>query len=327
MRSFGDTAPVLEEQDEVASSYQVQDQELSSFRDRGFVKLGQISPPSDAAFIRQRIQQLFDRRAGHEEGLFFDFAGNDEQPDKMRLPQLLDVRNFAPELIKTTFFRNAAEVARQLLGPDAAFKADHALLKPSRDGAETSWHQDDAFRNLDHDHNEISIWLALQDTDRENGCLGFVPTTSGGDILPHRWVGGDGRIHALECHEGWSMDEVVWCPLRSGDCSVHSNRIVHGAGPNVSARPRMAYVLVFGTPPVKAITPRQHPWLQDKVEPRLQRRRRWLHRGGFVVHAWRRFKQLPEIGVAEMARRVVGKLRAAIANRGGGTEPTQRAGE
>ena len=298
--------------------FQVEDQELSSFHARGFVTLSQISPPSDVAFIRQRLQQLFDQRVGHEEGLFFDFAGSDEQPDEMRLPQLLDVRNFAPELVKTTFFRNAAEVARQLLGPDAAFKADHALCKPPRDGAETPWHQDDAFRNLDHDHNEISIWLALQDTDRENGCLGFVPTARDADILPHRWVGGDGRIHALECHEGWSKNDVVWCPLQAGDCSVHTNRVVHGAGPNASARPRMAYVLIFGTPPVKATVPRYHPWLQDKAEPRLQRRSRWLRRGGFAVHAWRRFKQLPQIGVPEMARRVVGKLRKTARRSTGG---------
>ena len=104
----------------------------------GLVRLGQISPPSGVAFIRQRIQQLFDCCVGHEESLFVDFADSDEQPDEMRLPRLLDVRNFAPELLKATFFHSVAEIARQLLGSDAAFKADYALLKPSKDGAETS---------------------------------------------------------------------------------------------------------------------------------------------------------------------------------------------
>ena len=300
------------------SGFAVTPSEKVAFGSRGFVALRQVSPPSEIRAMRARILELFARRAGHEEGLFFDFAGSDDQPNKMRLPQLLDVRNFAPELTKTAFFRNASDIAKSLLGPDAMFKADHALMKPSGDGAETPWHQDDAFRNLDSEHNEISIWLALQETTRENGCMGFVPVSSGDDILPHRWVGGDRRVHALECYDGWSEEDIVWCPLSSGDCTVHTNRVLHGAGPNVSAQPRMAYVLVFGTPAKKAAVPVHHAWLKDKLEPRAERRQQWLRRGGIAIHVWRRFKQLPEIGLVEMANRIVVKISGKLTRRSAG---------
>ena len=211
--------------------YEVAEEEIAFFQKNGFLKLKKVTSAGEVGSIRHQLKELFDRQAGRDEGLFFDFAGSDEQPTRMRLPQLLDVRNFAPDLMKSSFFHNASEIAKQLLGPDALFKADHALLKPPGDGAETPWHQDDAFRDLDYLHNEISIWLALQETDKENGCLGFVPATNDKDVLPHRWVGGDSRIHALECHEGWSKEDIVWCPLLAGDCSIHTNRIVHGAVP------------------------------------------------------------------------------------------------
>ena len=293
------------------SLYKVAGKDITFFRDNGFLKLNAVTSSDDLTAIRGQIEGLFHRQAGRDEGLFFDFAGSDEQSTTMRLPQLLDVRNFAPDLMRSNFFRNAGEIAKQLLGPDASFKADHALLKPSGDGAETPWHQDDAFRDLDYEHNEISIWLALQETDRGNGCLGFVPGTNK-DILPHRWVGGDSRIHALECHEGWSKEDIVWCPLLPGDCSIHTNRIVHGAGANTSSRPRLAYVLVFGTPSTKALIPRKHPWLVKKAEPRLERRRRWLRRGGLALHVWRRLKQLPEVGLLETTARVWRKMCQAI---------------
>ena len=299
----------------LSAPYEVAEEEVAFFQKNGFLKLNKITSADEVASIRQQLRQLFDHQAGRDEGLFFDFAGSDEQPAQMRLPQLLDVRNFAPDLMKSSFFRNASEVAKQLLGPDASFKADHALLKPPGDGAETPWHQDDAFRDLDYLHNEVSIWLALQDTDKENGCLGFVPATNDKDVLPHRWVGGDSRIHALECYEGWSKEDVVWCPLLAGDCSVHTNRIVHGAGANISTRPRMAYVLVFGTPSTRAPVPRKHPWLVKKAELRLDRRKRWLRRGGFAVHAWRRLKQIPEVGASETVARAWRKVRLLMTSR------------
>ncbi|MGI4745855.1 MAG: phytanoyl-CoA dioxygenase family protein [Janthinobacterium lividum] len=298
--------------------FAVGEKEKTAFGSRGFVELRQVSPPDDLFAIRTRISGLFARRAGHEEGLFFDFAGSDDQTNKMRLPQLLDVRNFAPELTRTAFFRNASDIAKSLLGPDATFKADHALMKPSSDGAATPWHQDDAFRNLDSEYNEISIWLALQDTTRENGCMGFVPVSKGDEILPHRWVGGDRRIHALECYDGWSAEDVVWCPLSSGDCTVHTNRVLHGAGPNVSKQPRMAYVLVFGTPVKKPAVPVHHAWLKNKIEPRAERRQQWLRRGGIAIHVWRRFKQIPEIGILEMTNRVVLKVGKRLTHRNAG---------
>ena len=299
----------------LSTPYEVAKEETAFFQKNGFLKLNKITSADEVASIRHQIGELFDRQAGRNEGLFFDFAGDDEQPNQMRLPQLLDVRNFAPDLMKSNFFRNASEVAKQLLGPNASFKADHALLKPPGDGAVTPWHQDDAFRDLDYLHNEISIWLALQETDMENGCLGFVPTTNDKDVLPHRRVGEDSRIHALECHEGWSKEDIVWCPLLAGDCSIHTNRIVHGAGANTSTRPRMAYVLVFGTPSTQALAPRKHPWLIEKAEPRLDRRKRWLRRGGFAVHVWRRLKQVPEVGVSETVARAWRKLRLVMTSR------------
>ena len=77
----------------------------------------------------------------------------------------------------------------------------------------------------------------------------------------------------------------------------------------------MAYVLVFGTPLIRVAVPQKHPWLVEKVEPRLGRRERWFQRGGFAVHIWRRMKQLPEVGVSETVARAWRKLRLVMALR------------
>jgi Phytanoyl-CoA dioxygenase (PhyH) len=278
------------------------------FEQNGYLRARALADSAEITDIRNTILQLMAKAAGREEGIFFDFAGADDGTEQMRLPQMLDVRNFAPHLVEGQFFRNAEALARSLLGPDATFKADHPIFKPAHHGATTPWHQDDAFRQPEFEHNEISIWLALQDTDAENGCLTFVPGSHKWPVLPHRWVGDDQRIHALECYEGWTPDQEVLCPLRAGDASVHTNRTLHGAGANHSSRDRLAYVLVFGTPPKRLANAGEYPWLLNKVEPRLERRKAWMKRGGFVVHGWRRFRQIRQVGVRETARRIRQKL-------------------
>jgi len=282
--------------------------DLAAFRHDGFLTIRQIVDPTSVAATRARIVDLFENRTGREEGAFFDFAGNDDDDAAMTLPQLIDVRNYAPELTASVFYKNALAVARELLGPEAKFVADHALAKPARHGAITPWHQDDAFREGFYAHNEISVWLALQDTDASNGCLSFVRGSHLKPVLPHRSYGGNERVHALECFDGWTPDQVELCPLRAGDCTVHTNRTLHGAGPNTSPDPRYGYVLVFGTPPNKLPAPLFHPWLRNKQEARLERRRAWLMRGGAIVHGWRRLRQARQIGYKEFMRRLLSHI-------------------
>jgi Phytanoyl-CoA dioxygenase (PhyH) len=291
----------------------------AAFSVNGFIALPRITSDDDVGFIRTTLMRLFAKKAGRSEGMLFDFAGTDEEGGPAKLPQLLDPRNFAPELLKTEFFHNAEVLAKRLLGPNARFLADHALLKPARDGAETPWHQDDAFRPGDIDCTEVSIWMPLQPVNEANGCLGFIPGSHRWDVLPHRWLSGDGRIHALECHTGFDPGRVVLCPLPAGGCTVHTNRTLHWAGPNRSDAPRLAYVLVFGLPMQKAARARDHYWLANKNEPRYERRRQWMRHGGYLVHAFRRVSQIPQVGWRETAMRALLKAK----RRGHRTNPRQ----
>jgi hypothetical protein len=68
---------------------------------------------------------------------------------------------------------------------------------------------------------------------------------------------------------------------------VHSQRTVHGAGPNVSDRDRMAYVLIFDRVPTSARTLRHFPWREQHRTARAQRELEWRRRGGLLVHLWR----------------------------------------
>lgn len=112
----------------------------------------------------------------------------------------------------------------------------------------------------------------------------YVPGSHRGPLLPHRSPGNDPRIHALECLAGsFDPSAAVARPARAGTCILHSGRTLHSALPNRSDADRLAYVLVFRSPPVPRSVPAHFSWLSTKRTASLERGARWRQHGGFAV--------------------------------------------
>ncbi|WP_332606406.1 phytanoyl-CoA dioxygenase family protein, partial [Acinetobacter sp. ESBL14] len=159
---------------------------------------------------------LFANKTGYNEGAQYDFVSRDDPSKPAKFPSLHDPRHYAPGLLKTTYHERTLDLARQLLGEEAALYGEHALLKPGPFGPETPWHQDEAFRSPDFVYNELSIWLALQPATVENGCMQFIPGSNKWDVLEHRSPGGDKTLHPLECCGDFRRDQAVAEPLDPG---------------------------------------------------------------------------------------------------------------
>ena len=218
--------------------------------------------------------------------------GVDDGHAPRRFPQILHPRSFAPELLESAFFHTARGIAEQLLGSGVRFKADISLMKPARIGEVTPWHQDEAFQDPKFDYREVSFWLALQPTNEANSCMAYIPGSHKGPVLPHGFPDDDPRIHALDCASAVDVRDAISCPLPAGGCVIHTQRTVHGAGPNVTEQERLAYVLIFDLVPTPAQVPRSFPWRDQQQTARTQRELHWRSRGGLVTHFWRQRSRL-----------------------------------
>jgi len=292
--------------------------QVASFKENGYLALNQITTDEDVAEIRSVLEELFARKAGHDQGAYFNFAGNEKDKKAPVLPQIMAPHNFAGRLKKSQFRHNATLVARLILGPEARFHVDHTLMKPPVDGPSTPWHQDEAFKDPKFECDEISIWMPLQPVNDKNGCMMFIPGTNRGEVLPHRTPGNDPKIHAIECYEGYDLDSAVSCPLPAGGCTIHHGRTVHGAGPNRSGAPRYAYVLIFQNPyhPVKV--PRSFPWLEGKATDRMERQQKWMKKGGRLIGTWRWLRDKEPRDYKRAITKVAKKIGARFSSRGDG---------
>jgi ectoine hydroxylase-related dioxygenase (phytanoyl-CoA dioxygenase family) len=266
------------------------DAQVTFFKEQGYLSVDRVTTDEDVAEIRGVLEELFEKKAGHSQGAYFNFAGDEKDKNAPNLPQIMAPVNFAGRLKKSQFRENAMRIAQQILGPEVFFHIDHTLMKPPVNGVPTPWHQDEAFKDPRFECREISIWMPLQAVNDVNGCMEFIPRTHLGPVLPHRTPGNDPSVHAIECYDGFNLADKVSCPIPAGGCTIHDGRTLHGAGPHRSNLPRYAYVLIFQLPATPVKTPRSFPWMENKATERMQRQQQWLNKGGRFVRLWRRVR-------------------------------------
>lgn len=242
---------------------QLADEQLAQFARDGFLVIDNFTTPEECASVKEIYDRLFAARSGRESGDQFDLAGSDEEGKEAKLPQILSPHKYAPELTETLAWANAGALLRQIYGTEEIGYGDHAILKPARNGAPTPWHQDEAYWDPNVKYRSLSIWLPLQDTDIEMGCMWFVPGSHKKEIVPHRPIGGDSRVHGLELDPTFEIDlsTAVACPIPAGSVTVHDSRTLHYAAGNQTDTPRRAWILSGGAPgqPWDG-EPRSFPW-------------------------------------------------------------------
>lgn len=245
--------------------------QIRFYHENGYLSIENLMPAEEVVWMREVYDRLFRDRVGRDVGDQFDLAGTDEDGTTAVLPQILGPAKYAPELRNSQLWVNGAHVVQQLLGAEATFGDGHMIYKPARIGAETPWHQDEAYWDPGLDYTSLSIWVPLQEATVENGCMWFVPGSHKLEVLQHQSIGGDPRIHALEMLEPPAMDAAVACPLPPGGATFHSSRTFHYTGANRSDIDRRAYILGGGLPATPRTDGRRFPWNDIKQTARAAR--------------------------------------------------------
>ena len=116
------------------------------------------------------------------------------------------------------------------------------LFKQPHVGAEVGWHQDATYLRTDPP-SVTGFWIALDDADRDNGCLIALPGAHRGPL--REWFGyrdGDLVTRTLDTTP-WPAVEPVALEVRRGTLIVLHGLLPHASTPNHSPRPRHAYSL------------------------------------------------------------------------------------
>ncbi len=133
-----------------------------------------------------------------------------------------------------------------LIGPDIVLFSSHLICKAKGDGLAVPWHQDAIYWDLEP-VDVVTLWLAIDESTVENGCMRVVPGTHTRGALEHVQEKDPAGLVLDRGLKPEFVDEsrAVNIELRPGDCSFHAPYIIHGSTPNRSPKRRCGYTMRF----------------------------------------------------------------------------------
>jgi phytanoyl-CoA hydroxylase len=135
------------------------------------------------------------------------------------------------------------EAAGTLAGVDGIrIWHDQALIKQPF-GNPTAWHLDDPYWSF-HSRDAISIWVALDDATLLNGAMMYIP----GSHKKAQWENapiGEGLGELFDIYPEWKKIDPLPVPVPAGSAVFHNGLTAHGAGANMTARPRRAMTCAY----------------------------------------------------------------------------------
>lgn len=153
------------------------------------------------------------------------------------------------------------DIAAQFVGPDIALFASHYIAKPPYDGQAVLWHQDGSFWPLEP-LEVVTLWLGLDASDPENGCLRVIPRTQNSRLI---------SLEEMESQEdgmnvlgkGIRLDEIdesqaVDLVMQPGDVEVHHPNLIHGSHANPSPRWRRGLTIRYIPASTRILKPQPH---------------------------------------------------------------------
>ena len=144
------------------------------------------------------------------------------------------------------------DAVEDIVGPDIVCWATHYFCKLPGDDQMVAWHQDASYWALTPSKT-VTVWLAIDDADEENGCMRVLPGSHLHGHLPWReTTGSDRNVLTQSIDDVGRLGEPVSIPLRAGEISLHSDLLVHGSLPNRSTRRRCGLTLRYCPPDVRA---------------------------------------------------------------------------
>jgi hypothetical protein len=171
-------------------------------------------------------------------------------PGEIR-PESMDVPHFAhPELFRWLFDDQVLDLIEPILGPDIALFSSHFICKPKGNGKRVPWHEDSNYwRDMINPMEACTVWLAIDPSRRENGCMQVIPHTHNTGRLgfsDYSPVDEAKNVFGNEIVQG-QRDEskAVAIELEPGQASLHDGRIIHGSEPNTSSRRRCGYTMRY----------------------------------------------------------------------------------
>lgn len=185
-------------------------------------------------------EEKFDRlRSIFEEHLA---EKGDKLSDELDTPHFRD-----PRLLEFLLSDEVLDLVEPIIGPNIMLWSSHFICKDPYTGRATPWHEDSAYwkDRLDRHEEIVTVWLALDRSTRENGCMRVIPGSQRNGFSNYVEVDSRTNTFGREIADEIDESKAVYFELEPNECSLHDARIMHSATPNTSPYRRCGYTMRY----------------------------------------------------------------------------------
>jgi hypothetical protein len=211
-------------------SPRLSNQQVEFYRSEGYLLYDQPVFP----------EAKFAKLAGHFEKKLAALPPG-ERPENMDVPHFTD-----PALFEWLFADEVLDLVEPIIGPDIALFSSHFICKPKGNGKRVPWHEDSGYwRDTLVPMDVITVWLAIDPSTEENGCMKVIPKMLHGysETVP---VDPATNVFDLEIKRNlFDASKAVPCVLEPNHASLHDARLIHGSDANLSNMRRCGYTMRY----------------------------------------------------------------------------------
>ena len=154
------------------------------------------------------------------------------------------------ELAKCKEIKNLAKkkyvlnVARIFLDSDPDFRCCELFAKPAKLGLPSPDHQDNYYWAV-KGSNALTFWIALDNSNKNNGCVHYYDGSHKYGILEHEASFAKGSSQKVSDIHFLKKFNISYPELMPGDAIIHHSLVVHGSSPNKSKFSRKGWTIQF----------------------------------------------------------------------------------
>ena len=200
--------------------------QLKQYEDEGFVFPINIFSKEKANEIRNEIEFIEKKKPGE-----LDRSGR------------YNAHLISPLLDELTHNSKILNAVQSLIGENILVCGTTLFIKNPYEQGFVSYHQDAKYIGLEP-HNWVTAWVAITDSNEENGCMRMLSGSHKGNLKKHTQMFNSGNLLTRgQTISNIPKEKTKPIILKAGQMSLHHPTVIHGSDLNKSNDRRIGFVI------------------------------------------------------------------------------------
>ena len=200
--------------------------QIKQYKDEGYVAPINVLSKEEAKEIRDEIERIEEKWPNELEGLGRNY-----------------VHLISPVFNKICCKPKILDAVESIIGQNILICGTTLFIKNANEKGFVSFHQDAKYIGL-KPYNWVTAWIAVTDTNEENGCMRMWAGSHKENIKEHNQKFDENNLLTRgQTVENVPINETKPVILKAGQMSLHHPTVVHGSGLNKSNDRRIGFVI------------------------------------------------------------------------------------